>query len=111
MSRKKLPPTKHFFVRAKQRLGWEPEYAAEQARLASRKGLSWGQVDDLDVSYFLSRKESSKDKRAKLYNGAVFVFSKTSSRCYTVYQLPSKEELERYGLGEPGAQSILSMEE
>lgn len=111
MSRKKLPPTSHFLIRAKQRLGWDPEYAAEQARLASRKGLSWSQVDDLDISYFLLRKETSKGKRARLYNGAVFVFSKTSSRCYTVYPLPSKEELERYGLSEPGAQSILFTED
>ena len=111
MSKKKLPPTSHFLIRAKQRLGWEPEYAAEQARLASRKGLSWSQVDDLDIAYFLAKKESGKGKRAKLYNGAVFVFSKTSSRCYTVYQLPSKEELERYGLRELEAQSILSKED
>lgn len=71
MSRKKLPPTRHFLMRAKQRLGWEPEYAAEQARLASRKGLSRSQVDDLDIAYFLSRKESSKDKRARTPSQAI----------------------------------------
>ena len=89
MSRIKTNNTDHSYIRAAERCGWGKKKAREMMKLASRYGISVGNVPPGPLKNFLAQKQwGSPHKRIKYYQGYIFVFCSTSTRCITVYQVP-----------------------
>ena len=95
MSRVKTTNTDHSYLRAAERCGWGKKKAREMMKQASRFGISAGNLPPGPEKNFLAKKQyGSPSKRIKLYQGYVFVFCSTSTRCITVYPLPDLAESE-----------------
>lgn len=88
MSRVKTQNTDHSYMRAAERCGWHRKKAREMMRLASRYGIAPGNMQPGPIKDFLSARQDFTHRRIKLYQGYVFVFCSTSTRCITVYPLP-----------------------
>lgn len=91
MARNKVRNTDHSYLRAAQRCGWGKRKARGMMQQASRFGISAGNMAPGPERDFLEKKQwGSPTKRIKFYQGYIFVFCSTSTRCITVY--PYEEE-------------------
>ena len=93
MGRTKTNNCNHAYYRASERFGWDKKKAEEMMRIASKKGISpfsmqEGALKDLYVFRQLKTK-----RRIRIYQGFVFIFASTSTRCYTVYKLQEESEV------------------
>ena len=88
MSRVKTNNTDHAYFRAAERCGWGKKKAREMMKLASRYGTAPGNLSDGPIKDFLAARQDFTPRRVKLYQGYVFIFCSTSTRCITVYPLP-----------------------
>lgn len=91
MSRKKSSNTSHVYQRAKERLNCDKSNAKLMIHNANIKGKTAHQLPDGTLKNYVLSKGTSK--RIKVYKDKIFVFSKNSTRCITVYPIP-KEILE-----------------
>lgn len=85
MARNKVRNTAHSYLRAAQRCGWNKHYAKTMMKAAQRYGKTYGELRDSPLKEFLEKKQNSNYRRIKYYNGYIFVFASTSTRCITVY--------------------------
>jgi hypothetical protein len=85
MSRIKAPNTDHAYFRAAERCGWGKKKAKEMMKLAQRYGKCWQNLPPGPGRDWLQGKQEVNRRRIKYYNGYVFVFASTSTRCITVY--------------------------
>ena len=91
MSRVKSSNTDHSYLRAAERCGWYPKKAREMMKMASRYGKSVGNIEPGPIKNYMAQKQwGNPHKRVKLYQGYIFVFASTSTRCITVYPLPDE---------------------
>ena len=88
MGRTKTRNCLHAYFRASERCGWSVEKAKEMMRLASRKGLSPYQLENGELKDLLIYRQLKTNRRIKFYQGYIFIFASTSTRCYTVYKNP-----------------------
>ena len=89
MSRVRTQNTDHSYLRAAERCGWGKKKARDMMKAASRFGISAGNMEPGPEKDFVSKKQQGNPhKRIKLYQGYVFVFCSTSTKCITVYPLP-----------------------
>lgn len=97
MGKTKTNNTNHSYYRAAERLGLNKEKARKMMREASRYGINGlGYTDDSDkfinnkrlMRYLQKKQYFNPHKRIKFYQGYVFVFCRTSTRCLTVYPAP-----------------------
>ena len=88
MSRVKTQNTDHSYERAAMRCGWSRKKAREMMKLASRYGTAPGNLPEGPIKNFLAARQDFTRRRVKLYQGYVFIFCSTSTRCITVYPLP-----------------------
>jgi protein tyrosine phosphatase (PTP) superfamily phosphohydrolase (DUF442 family) len=94
MSRVKTQNTDHSYIRAAERCGWGKKKAREMMKQASRFGIAAGNISPSPLQEYVAKKQYGNPyKRIKLYQGYIFVFCSTSTRCITVYPVP-KELLE-----------------
>ena len=85
----------HAKKRIKQRFG-DCQNADELSRIALHSGIYYGQLkEESAIGFYLNERECKKDKIARLYQGYIFIYSK-SKRLITMYWLPEdfKEEYE-----------------
>jgi len=94
MSRVKTQNTDHSYIRAAERCGWSKKKAREMMRLASRYGTAAGNLQPGPVKDFITARQECTHRRIKLYQGYVFVFASTSTKCITVYPLEIGKELQ-----------------
>lgn len=91
MSRIKTNNTDHAYFRAAERCGWGKKKAREMMKLASRFGVSAGNIVSGPLQEYVARKQyGNPSKRIKLYQDYIFVFCSTSTRCITVYPVPEE---------------------
>ena len=88
MSRVKSKNTDHSYLRAAERFGWSKKKAKEMMQLASRHGVSVGNMRKGPLQEWLLEHQIYTHRRIKLYKGYVFVFASTSTKCITVYEAP-----------------------
>lgn len=81
----------HAYLRAAERCGWTRKQAEEMMRLASRKGLSYSNIEDKKLKEFVKQRQVATRRRIKYYLGYIFVFASTTTRCYTVYKYEGDE--------------------
>lgn len=69
---------------------------------ARRFGANWKDCEmalgkGSDLAYYLMEKEAKRNKKAKVYEGCVYIFFSTSDRCITCYRIPERysEEYEK----------------
>ena len=91
MSRVRSTNTDHSYIRAAERCGWGKKKAREMMKLASRFCTSAGNMTPSPLQEYVAQKQyGSPSKRIKLYQGYIFVFCSTSTRCITVYPVPKE---------------------
>lgn len=91
MSRQKARNKAHSYKRAYERLGLTESNAKRMMHNALKHGKAVNKLPDGPIKEYLIPKQAFK--RVKVYNNKVFVFSKNSTSCITVYEL-DKELLE-----------------
>jgi len=90
MSRMRTNNTDHSYIRAAERCGWSRKKAREMMKLASRYGVAVGNMEAGPIRNYLAQKQwGNPHKRIKLYQNYIFVFCSTSTKCITVYPLPT----------------------
>ena len=93
MSRVRTQNTDHSYLRAAERCGWGKRKARDMMKAASRYGVSVGNMQPGPERDYLERKQwGNPHKRIKFYQGYVFIFCSTSTRCITVYPLDFNKE-------------------
>lgn len=90
----RVPNTDHAYYRASERLGWTRKHAKEMMKLANRYGKTFDHIKDKEISEFVKARQVGTRRRVKYYNGYIFVFASTSTRCYTVYEYGQDRENE-----------------
>ena len=85
MSRNRTKNTSHSYLRSAERCGWDKRLAKRKMALASRYGKSWENIESIEIREYLKEKSISTHRRVKYYEGYIFVFCSTSTRCITVY--------------------------
>jgi len=91
MSRVKTTNTDHSYLRAAERCGWGKKKAREMMKQASRFGTSAGNMEPSPLQAYIAKKQyGNPHKRIKLYQGYIFVFASTSTKCITVYPVPDE---------------------
>ena len=91
MSRVRTTNTDHSYIRAAERCGWGKKKAREMMKLASRFGVSAGNLTPSPLQEYVAKKQYGNPyKRIKLYQGYIFVFCSTSTKCITVYPVPQE---------------------
>jgi len=91
MSRVKAQNTDHSYLRAAERCGWGKKKAREMMKQASRFGISAGNMEPSPLQVYIAKKQyGNPHKRIKLYQGYIFVFASTSTKCITVYPVPDE---------------------
>ena len=91
MSRVKTQNTDHSYLRAAERCGWGKKKAREMMKQASRYGISVGNLEPGPLRNYLAQKQyGNPHKRIKFYQGYIFIFASTSTRCITVYPPPEE---------------------
>jgi len=88
MSRTRTQNTVHSYERAAERCGWSKRKAKEMMKLASRYGTAAGNIPPGPIQDWVMARQVSTHRRIKLYQGYIFVFASTSTRCITVYPMP-----------------------
>ncbi len=86
MSRKRQPNTDHAYFRAAERCGWTKYMAKRMMKDAQRYGKTYGQISDEKLANFMKARQVGTNRRIKYFQGYIFVFANTSTRCYTVYK-------------------------
>ena len=91
MSRVKAANTDHAYLRAAERIGLSKRKAAELMRSAQRQGIAPlncppGPLRD----YLIDKQLDNEHRRIKFYEGYIFVFASTSTKCITVYKAPAE---------------------
>ena len=92
MSRIKTLNCDHAYFRAAERCGWNEGKARKMMKLAQRYGKLYTDksLEDKDLIKFLKNRQINTYRRIKYYDGYIFVFASTSTRCYTVYPYEKK---------------------
>ena len=90
MSRAKTDNTTHSYMRAATRFGWSKKKARAMMTAASRHGVSAGNMRLGELRDWFEARQSCTSRRIKLYEGYVFVFASTSTKCITVFKLPEE---------------------
>ena len=90
MSRTKADNTAHSYMRAATRFGWSKKKAKAMMAEASRHGVSVGNMAAGEMRDWFEARQLCTNRRIKLYDGYVFVFASTSTKCITVYKLPEE---------------------
>lgn len=85
MARSKVKNTNHAYYRAAERCGWNRKKAREMMTKAQRFGLAFNNMKDGPEKEFVKSRQLQTNRRIKYYNGYLFVFCSTSTRCLTVY--------------------------
>jgi len=91
VSRTKVKNTKHSYVRARQRTDLNKKQIKNLMKEAQRSGKCPYNFPEGPIRNYLLSK--GNHKRIKVYKDYVFVFSKTSTSCITLY--PLKPELKQ----------------
>lgn len=86
MSRKRQPNTDHAYFRAAERCGWTKSKAKQMMKDASRYGKSCDILEPGHLQDFIKVRQIGTNRRIKYFQGYIFVFASTSTRCYTVYK-------------------------
>ena len=90
MSRVRTQNTDHSYLRAAERCGWGKRKAREMMKLAQRYGKTYANLSNGELRHFLEVRQVGQHRRIKYYNGYIFVFCSTSTRCITVYPYEEK---------------------
>ena len=85
MSRKRTKNSDHAYERAKQRTGMSKRQAKQMMREAQTAGVAVDNLPPGPIKNYIKKKGTHK--RVKVYKNHVFVFSKTSTTCITMYPL------------------------
>lgn len=95
MSRIKTLNCNHAYLRAAERCGWDEIKARKMMKLAQKEGKLYYDIEDEKLKKFLKARQINTVRRIKYYEGYVFVFASTSTRCYTVYPYEEKKEINK----------------
>jgi len=90
MSRVKTQNTDHSYFRAAERCGWSKRKAREMMKAAQRYGKIYENLSDGELRSFLEIRQIGQPRRIKYYEGYIFIFASTSTRCITVYPYPKE---------------------
>ena len=88
MSIKKSNNHPHAFNRCKERFGLNKTNAKSMIRNAYLYGVAVSNLPEGKLKEYLKKRENNK--RIKVYKNKVFIFSKNSTGCITVYAVPDE---------------------
>jgi hypothetical protein len=61
---------------------------------AQRHGKTYANLPEGELKNFLEARQKNQHRRIKYYNGYIFVFASTSTRCITVYPYEPEKKAE-----------------
>ena len=85
MSRTKVQNTDHAYMRAAERCGWSKRKAKDMMKAAQRFGKVYTDFPEGELHDFLKARHKSQHRRIKYYEGYIFIFASTSTKCITVF--------------------------
>lgn len=85
MSRTRAKNCNHAYYRASERCGWDKKTADRMMKLARMYGIAPENLKGGEGADLLRFRQYKTNRRIKYFQGYVFIFASTSTRCYTVY--------------------------
>lgn len=82
--------SKHSKIRMRQRTNLNHNERKGLFRKALDYGKSPNDINDIELKKYLEKTADKNDKKIKLYNNYVFIYSKNAKQLYTMYELPEK---------------------